>query len=199
MTWRLSDAGTEACATDATGGAGLRAGRDAGAKSSEPRYDKGVPDADLIAAVRTAVPEGLRLDRTECDCDADVAFCRQIPGQLIGADLDALEREIGPDALEDCLQASRGAKIVLDDREWRVPTIRPRMRDGRCVFLGDDARCRVHAIAPFGCAYFDAHMSREISDARAWWGIAAIVADPRYLTWHARLKALRGEVDPLAR
>ncbi|MBM3269971.1 MAG: hypothetical protein FJZ01_20240, partial [Candidatus Sericytochromatia bacterium] len=38
MTWRLSDAGTEACATDATGGAGLRAGRDAGAKSSEPRY-----------------------------------------------------------------------------------------------------------------------------------------------------------------
>ncbi|MBM3268588.1 MAG: ORF6N domain-containing protein [Candidatus Sericytochromatia bacterium] len=39
MTWRLSDAGTEACATDATGGAGLRAGRDAGAKSSEPRYE----------------------------------------------------------------------------------------------------------------------------------------------------------------
>jgi len=41
MTWRLSDAGTEACATDATGGAGLRAGRDAGAKSSEPRYQTG--------------------------------------------------------------------------------------------------------------------------------------------------------------
>jgi len=41
MTWRLSDAGTEACATDATGGAGLRAGRDAGAKSSEPRYQGG--------------------------------------------------------------------------------------------------------------------------------------------------------------
>ncbi|MBM3269307.1 MAG: tRNA pseudouridine(55) synthase TruB [Candidatus Sericytochromatia bacterium] len=33
---RLSDAGTEACATDAAGETGLRAGRDAGARSSEP-------------------------------------------------------------------------------------------------------------------------------------------------------------------
>ncbi|MBM3268401.1 MAG: succinyl-diaminopimelate desuccinylase, partial [Candidatus Sericytochromatia bacterium] len=43
----LSDAGTEACATDATGGAGLRAGRDAGAKSSEPRYDAALADLAL--------------------------------------------------------------------------------------------------------------------------------------------------------
>ncbi|MBM3270745.1 MAG: UvrD-helicase domain-containing protein, partial [Candidatus Sericytochromatia bacterium] len=51
MTWRLSDAGTEACATDATGGAGLRAGRDAGAKSSEPRYDEPAGrDLEALAA-----------------------------------------------------------------------------------------------------------------------------------------------------
>ncbi|MBM3266582.1 MAG: DNA phosphorothioation-associated putative methyltransferase [Candidatus Sericytochromatia bacterium] len=48
MTWRLSDAGTEACATDATGGAGLRAGRDAGAKSSEPRYDTPLEPAEIV-------------------------------------------------------------------------------------------------------------------------------------------------------
>lgn len=154
-------------------------------------------DPVLEELIRAAVPEGLRLERTECACPEDVAYCRGTPGQLIGSDIDALRGLLGEDALLDALQASRGARVEHGERSWRVPTIRPRMRDGRCVFLGDDERCRVHAVAPFGCACFDAHMDPAESDARAWWGVAQIVSDERYLALHARLEQRHGVVDPL--
>jgi len=154
-------------------------------------------DAELVALVRAAVPDGVRLERTECACPEDVAYCRGTPGQLIGSDVDALRSLLGEEDLLDLLQASRGARVEQGGRTWRVPTIRPRMRDGRCVFLEDDDRCRVHAAAPFGCACFDAHMDPSESDARAWWGVAAIVSDEQYLALHARLKERHGEVDPL--
>ncbi len=155
-------------------------------------------DAELVDLVRSAVPEGLQLARTVCGCPEDVAHCRKVPGQLIGSDIDALQEVLGDADLLDHLQASRGARVEEGDRSWRIPTIRPRMRGGRCVFLQEDDRCRVHSVAPFGCAYFDAHMDGDMSDARAWWGVAAIVADERYLALHARLQAHHGEVDPLA-
>jgi len=41
---------------------------------------------------------------------------------------------------------------------FRVGTITPRYRKGRCVFLNEQDRCEIHAVAPFGCAYFDTHM-----------------------------------------
>lgn len=154
-------------------------------------------DAELIALVRAAVPDGLRLERTECACPDDVAYCRQTPGQLIGSDLDALAARLGEEALLESLQASRGARVEKGDQTWRIPTIRPRMRHGRCVFLREDDRCGIHDAAPFGCAFFDAHMAQAVSDARAWWGVAAIVDDARYLALHARLKELHGEVEPL--
>jgi len=155
-------------------------------------------DAELVALVREAVPDGLALQRTECACPEDVAYCRKNLGHLIGSDIAALEEFPGADQLMAVLQASKGARVELGDRAWRIPTIRPRLEDGRCVFLGEDDRCRIHAVAPFGCAYFDAHMDQGESDARAWWGIAAIVDDPKYLAMHARLRSLGAEVDPLA-
>jgi Fe-S-cluster containining protein len=51
----------------------------------------------------------------------------------------------------------------------RVGTITPKRVKGRCVFLTEDDRCSIHAVAPFGCAYFDTHMSMEQAHPRSLW------------------------------
>jgi Fe-S-cluster containining protein len=51
----------------------------------------------------------------------------------------------------------------------RIGTITPRYTKGRCVFLDDQDRCRIHPVAPFGCAYFDTHMSDEAAMPRSVW------------------------------
>jgi len=63
MAQRLSAAGTEACATDTAGGAGLRAGRDAGEKSCKRRQEvlgagEGIPG---LAGELPGVTEALRM------------------------------------------------------------------------------------------------------------------------------------------
>lgn len=55
-----------------------------------------------------------------------------------------------------------------DDRalqgKW-IGSITPRSQGGRCVFLDEQDRCRIHAVAPFGCAYYDTHM--DVAEATA--------------------------------
>jgi Fe-S-cluster containining protein len=52
---------------------------------------------------------------------------------------------------------------------FRIGTITPRMRAGRCVFLDGEDRCTIHAVAPAGCALFDTHMSAEAGQPRSLW------------------------------
>jgi Fe-S-cluster containining protein len=151
-------------------------------------------DAALVAAIQSAVAEDVPLVRTICACPADVAYCSQVPGQLIGSDVAAIAQHV--DDVEDYLQASHGAEVTLGEQSWRVPTIRPRMVDGHCIFLDGD-RCRIHAVAPFGCAYFDAHIDPQLGNKLAWWGVRQIVDDAEYLALHARLAARHGIVEPI--
>lgn len=82
-----------------------------------------------------------------------------------------------------------GGSLVQDSvtgRQFRIGTITPRMKNGRCVFLDDNDRCRIHAVAPFGCAYFDTHMSLTEGSMRGSW-LATETMSPSY-------RQLRGEL-----
>jgi Fe-S-cluster containining protein len=45
------------------------------------------------------------------------------------------------------------------------------------VFLDQDERCRIHAVAPFGCRMFTVHMSRKESDPIVAHGLRVILND----------------------
>jgi Fe-S-cluster containining protein len=60
---------------------------------------------------------------------------------------------------------------VATGRVRRIGSITPRMRKGRCVFLDENDRCKIHEVAPFGCAYFDVHQSPLTAHPRSIWAI----------------------------
>jgi len=112
-------------------------------------------------------------DRTVCACSACVACCAH-PAPLIPNDLIRIAwvRQQSIAALLTDLQPGRGA--ILADRRTgrllRIPTLIPRTRHGRCVFLEDGARCAIHPVSPFGCAYFDVHLDAADGQRRSLWG-----------------------------
>lgn len=108
--------------------------------------------------------------RTVCSCPDCVACCKRQPGPLVPEDVETLEG-VGF-KLDEVLVQSKGGLYGRRDgngvmQTVNVPTITPKMVNGRCIFLDARDRCRIHPIAPFGCAYFDTHMPREISDPRS--------------------------------
>lgn len=140
-------------------------------------------------------------ERTVCACPDDVASCLRSPGYLLPGDvLPIAEVLVAAGVIKNSaevlefLRASRGA-LVADSATgalFRIGTVTPRMRDGRCVFLDETNRCRVHAAAPFGCAY----MSREEGDRRSMWGLRQVMADVGYARLREALRRLHGEEEP---
>ena len=111
-------------------------------------------------------------ERTACACRACVDCCKSQPGPLGPGQLEAIAAHLGKtlDEVKPDFVASPGA--VVGDRSgrvWRVGTITPRAVNGRCVFLDEQERCRIHAVAPHGCALYDTHMSREAAQAVSRW------------------------------
>jgi hypothetical protein len=98
--------------------------------------------------------------RTTCGCAACAAFCRHLPGALDPADLARLCPP-GQDLLtwaEEHLRAQVGGP---------APSLVPaRGAAGHCHWLFG-GRCAVHANAPYGCAFFDAHMADAEVERRA--------------------------------
>lgn len=114
------------------------------------------------------------------------------PGPLAPGDREAIATHLGvtPGELDARLVASRGA--LLGDRRTggylRVGTITPaRQAGGCCTFLTAEGRCAIHAVAPMGCAYFDAHMDKAEGDSRSIWMHVAISRDEAYQATRARL------------
>src|SRR5215831_10222164 len=103
------------------------------------------------------------IDRTVCACAECVTCCKTQPGSLVPGDLEAITRFLGlPDEDVRALFVQSRGSLVLHRAtgvtRW-VGSITPaRKADGSCVFLDAHERCRIHAVAPFGCAYFDTHM-----------------------------------------
>ena len=79
------------------------------------------------------------------------------------------------------LAASDGALVIYRGQPMRIPTIVPAQKpDGSCVFLDEQDRCTIHAVAPYGCSHFDTHQSRSGrngADARSSAGLQAILQD----------------------
>jgi hypothetical protein len=81
-----------------------------------------------------------------------------MPGFLIPSDLERMI-PAGEDAYlwaDKHLLASPGALAIRDGQTFRIHTLVPAVKkDGSCIHLTGQLRCGIHAVAPFGCAYFD--------------------------------------------
>jgi hypothetical protein len=98
--------------------------------------------------------------RTVCACEFCRAPCRHIPGSL---DVSDLERLCPP--RQDVFAWAEQHLRALTDKP--VPTLVPaRQANGHCHWLFE-GRCAVHDAAPFGCAFFDVHMSDAEAGRRA--------------------------------
>jgi Fe-S-cluster containining protein len=119
--------------------------------------------------------------RTHGACPECTRSCQHIPGYLVPADLERMHRSLAPDQdlhswARQHLLASPGAVVLCRGRAFRIPTLVPARRlDGACVFLTADGRCAVHAVSPFGCAFFDAHMADAEADRRSRRGLWAVL------------------------
>ena len=119
--------------------------------------------------------------RTICDCENCAMNCRFIPGYLLPEDLarllDLHPAECMVGFAEKYLFASPGAKVLKAGKILQVPTLVPaRKPDGSCVFF-DGAHCTVHAVSPFGCAFFDAHQTRSESDRISMQGVLILMRE----------------------
>jgi hypothetical protein len=131
--------------------------------------------------------------RTECACNECVLNCQHMPSYLIPEDLPTMAAALGYDdwekfALEN-LAASPGATVMTSDGQvCQIQTLVPqRQANGACKFLTAENRCQVHAVSPFGCAFFSHAQSRAEADARSLSGLHAIAQDWVMHGMYARL------------
>ena len=98
--------------------------------------------------------------RTVCGCEFCRAPCKHMPGTLDVTDLARL----CPEGQELIPWAEEHLRALTDKS---VPTLVPvRQANGSCHLLFD-GQCAVHEHSPFGCAYFDTHMTDEEAQQRA--------------------------------
>jgi hypothetical protein len=102
----------------------------------------------------TAPREQHGFHRTACACVLCAAPCRHIPGSLDTSDLARL-----CPAGRDVFSWAEEHLRALTDKPF--PTLVPaRGASGHCHWHFD-GKCAVHDAAPYGCAFFDAHMPAE--------------------------------------
>jgi hypothetical protein len=116
------------------------------------------------------VREAFGFRRTECACELCQVYCRHMPGTLDPGDLARL-CPAGQDLFAWAEQHLRA--LVGRGYPALVPAAHP---DGRChwYYRGE---CVVHADAPYGCAFFDAHLGRAEVDQRVAATLRAIRED----------------------
>lgn len=108
--------------------------------------------------------------------------CKFIPGYLIPADLERIAAHMGSPGIanwaKDHLLASKGAKIIRMGKLLRIPTLVParNLATGHCMHY-ENGQCKIHPVAPFGCAFFDATQSDAEAQRRSIQGLMAVEAD----------------------
>src|SRR5215472_1638750 len=138
------------------------------------------------SSARTRPP----FQRTVCACKDCTSFCKTKPGALIPSDVPRIARRLVELKLiereEDVgryLRATRPSTVYENDtgKTIEIPKIGPaRDRRGRCVLLDESNRCTIHQVAPFGCAYFDAHMDKTEVERRWIWALQQIRVNVQY-------------------
>lgn len=94
------------------------------------------------------------LHRTRCGCDFCRVYCRHIPGRLAVGDVARL----CPEGADVFAWAEEHLQAVTDAPYPKLVPVRG--AGGQCHWYVDGG-CTVHDRAPYGCAYFDAHMSSD--------------------------------------
>ncbi|MBY0456886.1 MAG: hypothetical protein K2V38_06085 [Gemmataceae bacterium] len=115
------------------------------------------------------VREEFGFARTACDCQACKAWCRHQPGYLVPSDLDRL---VPPGAdpfawAEEHLRASAGFVGFSAGELVVAPSLVPAKGAGGACHWLSGGHCQVHAAAPYGCAFFDQHMSGQEGESRS--------------------------------
>jgi hypothetical protein len=144
--------------------------------------------------------EAFGFRRTECGCAFCQAYCRHLPGTLDPSDLARL-----CPAGRDVFAWAEEHLRALTDQPY--PELVPaRSAAGHCHWYFD-GRCVMHASAPYGCAFFDAHMADDEVERRVAATVRACREDAAsgglyYRVWlHLRERRLigrRGDRDALA-
>lgn len=128
----------------------------------------------------TAAPP---FQRTVCACPAEVAYCKTRPAGLVPGDVERIAAFLKL-PVDECLQlyfsASDRTTVLAGGQARTVWQLVPITQAHGCVFLGADDRCKIHAVSPFGCAYFDSHMNAREGDRRSRWMIYQL-SDPAYV------------------
>jgi Fe-S-cluster containining protein len=121
--------------------------------------------------------------RTKCACNDCRKCCKRQPGPLAAGDFERIQQHLGltDDEMKKKFWASPGSlvKDLRTSATRRIGSITPRYHKGKCVFLDEQERCTIHEVAPFGCAYFDTHMSNVTAHPRSVW-LALSCDDPNY-------------------
>ena len=118
--------------------------------SSEPRIVQGLGSSEL----RYGFP------RTRCGCDYCSAYCRHVPGRLDVSD----PLRLCPQGQDVFTWAEQHLQAVVDRPYPKLVPVK--QANGHCHWYVD-GKCSVHENAPYGCAYFDAHMSSEEVERRS--------------------------------
>jgi len=121
----------------------------------------------------------VEMNRTVCSCAVCQYNCRTIPGYLLPDDIERLMKAVGEENLytfgAQYLSASPGAVVMRNGEILRIPTLVPnRQSDGTCHWF-NRGLCAVHAVAPFGCAFFDCSMNMEEADRRSSAGLQILL------------------------
>lgn len=112
-----------------------------------------------------------RFTRTTCACKDCTACCKKQPGPLAPGDFERIANHLGESEEEAkkhfCASPGALVKNLLTGEVERIGTITPKRWRGRCVFLDENDRCKIHAVSPAGCAYFDTHMAYSVAEPRS--------------------------------
>lgn len=109
-------------------------------------------------------------ERTTCSCPSCRTCCIYKPGMLSPYDMQMYWDKFPDMDASKFFEASEGAVVVVQGAVHRIPTIVPRLMDAPqgCVFRHQETGlCTIHEDAPYGCGWFDVHMSEEESTERA--------------------------------
>ena len=120
--------------------------------------------------------------RSECGCEGCRTNCMFMPGFLIPSDLQRMiPNHVEPLAwAETNLLASPGALVQRDGERFRIPTLVPAVKpDGSCIHLNGCGACSIHAVSPFGCAFFSCTQDVPNMSAAGLWSI--YTAPPEHL------------------
>ena len=124
--------------------------------------------------------------RTTCDCEKCRDVCYNSPGVLIPGDCERIAEHLRERVALELFRASPGPMLSCpgSGKTFRVPVIVPAQFDTsegpHCVFLDEEARCKIHQAAPYGCGWFDVHQTAKERDARSIAGLSAIAANAPY-------------------